>query len=205
MAVVHKEVLQKYWFMPSERAIRKLYVNGLTICIEFFFHFFQIFQRPQMRGRQRRWRILRAWGLISQQAYWPMKSGQNRKQVHVCIACHFCLETDFCNRNVNFPLTWIRNRIIISRWIRNRINGGANAFQSKSWFVRILSSISEARRNLSHTGSAVWIIWQRICNSLCKLSLEKDVFKKECKTIFYQSVDHRFLCSGFREKEIYLP
>lgn len=27
--------------MPSERKIRKLYVNGLTICIEFFFYFFK--------------------------------------------------------------------------------------------------------------------------------------------------------------------
>ena len=28
--------------MPSERKIRKLYVNGRTICIEFFFCLFQI-------------------------------------------------------------------------------------------------------------------------------------------------------------------
>lgn len=46
--------------MPSEREIRKLYVNRRTICIEFFFCLFQIFSVHRMRGRHRRWR---SWGL----------------------------------------------------------------------------------------------------------------------------------------------
>ena len=33
--------------MPSEREIRKLYVNGQAICIEFFFCLLKIFQRSQ--------------------------------------------------------------------------------------------------------------------------------------------------------------
>jgi len=33
--------------MPSEREIRKLYVNGRTICIEFFFCLWKIIQRSQ--------------------------------------------------------------------------------------------------------------------------------------------------------------
>ena len=33
--------------MPSEREIRKLYVNGRTICIEFFFCLLKIIQRSQ--------------------------------------------------------------------------------------------------------------------------------------------------------------
>lgn len=36
MVEEHKKVLQKYWPMPSERETRKLYANGLTICMEFF-------------------------------------------------------------------------------------------------------------------------------------------------------------------------
>ena len=46
--------------MPSEREIRKLYVNGQTICIEFFFCLSQIFSVRRMRSRHRRWQ---SWGL----------------------------------------------------------------------------------------------------------------------------------------------
>jgi len=48
--------------MPSEREIRKLYVNGLTICIEFFFCYGKIFSVRRMRSRHRMGTILGAWG-----------------------------------------------------------------------------------------------------------------------------------------------
>lgn len=37
MAVSHKEVSRKYGLTPSEREMKKLYVDGLAIYIEFFF------------------------------------------------------------------------------------------------------------------------------------------------------------------------
>ena len=46
--------------MPSEREIRKLYVNGRTICIEFFFLLISIFHRLQDTQPSRRGR---SWGL----------------------------------------------------------------------------------------------------------------------------------------------
>ena len=48
--------------MPSEREIRKLYVNGRTICIEFFFCLLKIFQRPQDAQPLPKVAILGAWG-----------------------------------------------------------------------------------------------------------------------------------------------
>ena len=48
--------------MPSEREIRKLYVNGLTICIEFFFCHGKIFSVRRTRSRHRMGTILGAWG-----------------------------------------------------------------------------------------------------------------------------------------------
>ena len=56
MAGVYKEVLQKYRPMPSKREVRKLYVNGRTICIEFFFCLFQIFSVRRTCSRRRRGR-----------------------------------------------------------------------------------------------------------------------------------------------------
>lgn len=85
MAEEHKEVLQKYWPMPSEREIRKLYVNGITICIEFFFCFFKSPSVHRMRGRHRRWR---SWGLggypstsILASEIWP------KSQTCTCLHC----------------------------------------------------------------------------------------------------------------------
>ena len=46
--------------MPSEWEIRKLYVNGLTICIEFFFCHGKIFSVRRTRSRHQRGR---SWGL----------------------------------------------------------------------------------------------------------------------------------------------
>lgn len=57
--------------MPSEREIKKLYVNGLTICIEFFFCLWKNFQRPQDAQPSPQVAILGAWGIIiPQQAFW---------------------------------------------------------------------------------------------------------------------------------------
>ena len=47
--------------MPSEREIRKLYVNGRTICIEFYFAYFK-FQRPQDAQPSPKVAILETWG-----------------------------------------------------------------------------------------------------------------------------------------------
>ncbi len=83
----HKEVLQKYCPMPSEREIRKLYVNGRTICIEFFFCLLKIFQRPQDAQPLPKVAILGAWGLSLNKHFGGVVPRQNRKYVHICIAC----------------------------------------------------------------------------------------------------------------------
>ena len=50
--------------MPSEREIRKLYVNGRTICIEFYFAYFK-FQRPEDAQPSPKVAILETWGGLS--------------------------------------------------------------------------------------------------------------------------------------------
>ena len=49
----------------------------------------KIFQRPQDAQPSPNGDDLGGLGGIPQQAFWPVQSGQNRKHVHVCIACHF--------------------------------------------------------------------------------------------------------------------
>ena len=71
--------------MPSEREIKKLYVNGKTICIEFFFCLLKIFQHPLPRVM-----ILR--GFIPQKRFGGAAPHQNRKYVHICIACQFTVK-----------------------------------------------------------------------------------------------------------------
>ena len=76
--------------MPSEREIRKLYVNGLTICIEFFFcygKFSASAGRAAVTAGGDAWG---RWGVIPQQAFLTgRKPAKNRKHVHVCIACQY--------------------------------------------------------------------------------------------------------------------
>lgn len=75
--------------MPSEREIRKLYVNGQTISIEFFFCLLKIFQRPQDAQPLPKVAILGAWGLSLNKRFGGATPRQNRKYVHICIACPF--------------------------------------------------------------------------------------------------------------------
>ncbi len=75
--------------MPSEREIRKLYVNGLTIYIEFFFCLWKNFQRPQDAQPSPKGMILGAWGLSLNKLFGGFPTRQNRKHVHVCIACQY--------------------------------------------------------------------------------------------------------------------
>ena len=72
--------------MPSEREIRNLYVNGRTICIEVFFCLLKIFQRPQDAQPSPNGDDLGGLGVIPQQAFWPVQSGQNRKTC-ICLHC----------------------------------------------------------------------------------------------------------------------
>ena len=72
--------------MPSEREIRKLYVNGLTICIEFIFCLFQIFSVRRRRGCHRR-DNLGAWGLSLNKRFGWCNSAKTAEHVYVCIAC----------------------------------------------------------------------------------------------------------------------
>lgn len=73
--------------MPSEREIKKLYVNGRTICIGFFFCLLKIFQRSQDAQPLPKVAILGAWGLSLNKRFGGSAPRQNRKHVHVCIAC----------------------------------------------------------------------------------------------------------------------
>lgn len=65
--------------MPSEREIRKLYVNGRTICIEFFFYLFRFFSVRRTRSCHRIGTILEG----STSVLAGMKTRQNRKFVHI--------------------------------------------------------------------------------------------------------------------------
>ena len=73
--------------MPSEREIKKLYVNGRTIGIEFFFCLFK-FSASAGRAAVTEGGDLGGLGVIPQQAFWRVETRQNRKHVHVCIACY---------------------------------------------------------------------------------------------------------------------
>ena len=73
--------------MPSEREIRKLYVNGLTICIEFFFCHGKIFSVRRTRSRHRMGTILGAWGESLNKHFGRCNPAKIAKHVYVCIAC----------------------------------------------------------------------------------------------------------------------
>ena len=81
----HKEVLQKYCPMPSKREIRKLYVNGQTICIEFFFCLFQILASAGCAAVTER-DSLRGLGVIPQQAFWRVENPP-KAQTCTCLHC----------------------------------------------------------------------------------------------------------------------
>ena len=72
--------------MPSEREIRKLYVNGLTICIESFLLPISNFQRPQDAQPSPQVTILGAWGIIPQQAFWRVENPP-KSQTCTCLHC----------------------------------------------------------------------------------------------------------------------
>ena len=70
--------------MPSEREIRKLYVNGRTICIEFSFAYFK-FSTSAGCVAVTEGGDLGDLGGIPQQAFWAVQSGQNR-ETYICFA-----------------------------------------------------------------------------------------------------------------------
>ena len=78
--------------MPSEREIRKLYVNGRTICIEFFILLISIFHRLQDTQPSPEGTILGAWGDIPQQEFGRYYPAKNAKHIHVCIACRITFD-----------------------------------------------------------------------------------------------------------------
>lgn len=73
--------------MPSEREIRKLYVNGLTICIEFFLLSWKNFQRSQDAQPSPQVAILGAWGKSLNKHIGRCSPAKIAKHVYVCIAC----------------------------------------------------------------------------------------------------------------------
>ena len=75
--------------MPSEREIRKLYVNGRTICIEVFFCFLKFFSVRRTRSRHRMGTILGAWGGSLNKHFGRCNPAKIAKHVYVCIACQF--------------------------------------------------------------------------------------------------------------------
>ena len=98
--------------MPSEWEIRKLYVNGLTICIEFFFCHGKIFSVRRTRSRHRMGTILGAWGESLKKHFGRCNPAKIAKHVYVCIACRFypefgIIQVSNAALSTAMPISWI--------------------------------------------------------------------------------------------------
>ena len=75
--------------MPSEWEIGKLYVNGRTICIEFFFCLFEILVSAGCAAVTKG-EILGAWGINPLAKVWRIKKTAKIVSIQGCIACQPC-------------------------------------------------------------------------------------------------------------------
>ena len=100
--------------MPSEREIKKLYVNGRTICIEFSFAFSN-FQRPQDAWPSPKVAILGAWGLSLNKHFGRCNPAKIAKHVYVCIACQsLCKPLSITLQRNSVFLLYSRKRTIMA-------------------------------------------------------------------------------------------